>query len=328
MSARYCGFTWIAGALLALIADTAHAVYCAPPSPYPVPPFPWAPSLVVSSGLTASGAKDRIRIIVWDAFPGRTTPAPAAQPPRVTQSGTTIAISAELLDPCVLTNPEGPFEVDLGFLPSARYTVSYSSGTAPSGSNLVLKFLVSDSGATTAWPSVPAIEFFNSGLDRYFVTAEPFEIAALDNGTIGGWSRTGEQFPVWPADGMAGNAFPVCRLYGLPYAGLDTHFYSIDADECAAVMMRWGESWYFEQAAAFGAAYPSGGNETGVLVFFCETGGPALYRLYSNAPGSDHRYTTSVEIRDSMVGKGWILEGAFPGEDGLPFAMCLPPANP
>jgi len=50
----------------------------------------------------------------------------------------------------------------------------------------------------------------------------------------------------------------VCRLYGLPEAGLDSHFYSIDPDECAVVLERWPSSWTLEASAVFGAGYAFG----------------------------------------------------------------------
>jgi len=169
-----------------------------------------------------------------------------------------MVISAVLLDPCTPANSIGPFDVDLGSLGPGLYTVTYSSGQFYAN-QAVLKFAVADSGAATEWPSVPAIEYFHADLDRYFITADPREIAVLDEGTIRGWARTGEHFPVFPADGITGDySGPVCRLYGLPEAGLDSHFYSIDPDECAVVLERWPSSWTLEASAVFGAGYAFG----------------------------------------------------------------------
>jgi hypothetical protein len=36
---------------------------------------------------------------------------------------------------------------------------------------------------------------------------------------------------------------PVCRAYGLPSAGLDTHFYSASLDECTQTMVNFGDAW-------------------------------------------------------------------------------------
>jgi len=317
--------TSLIGVMLGVLAGAASAIDC-PPYP-PVPPHPAPATLVVSSGLAPSGSKDRIRITVYDRFNGWTsTPLALADSVQAMRSGKALFISAVLLDPCAPANSIGPFDVDFGLLGPGLYTVSYSSGQF-SEHQAVLKFAIADSGAATAWPSVPAIEYFNADLDRYFITADPREMAALDEGTIRGWSRTGEHFPVFPADGIPGDrSGPVCRLYGLPEAGLDSHFYSIDSDECAVVLERWPSSWTLEASAVFGAEYASGGgvDESGAPVHYCDLGQP-LFRLYSNGAGSDHRYTLSRQVRDGMIATGWIAEGRYRAADGVPFAMCVPP---
>ena len=311
------------GVMLGVLAGAASAIDC-PPYP-PVPPRPVPAKLVVSSGLAPSGSKDRIRITVYDRINGLTsTPVALADSVQTTRLNKAIVISAVLLDPCTPANSIGPFDVDLGSLGPGLYTVTYSSGQFY-GNQAVLKFAVADSGAATEWPSVPAVEYFHADLDRYFITADPREIAVLDEGTIRGWARTGEHFPVFPADGIPGDySGPVCRLYGLPEAGLDSHFYSIDPDECAVVLERWPSSWTLEASAVFGAGYAFGFvDESGAIVHYCDPGQP-LFRLYSNGAGSDHRYTMSREVRDGMIARGWIAEGQYRAADGLPFAMCVP----
>ena len=315
---------FLIGVMLSVLAGAASAIDC-PPYP-PVPPHALPAKLVVSSGLTPSGSKDRVGITVYDTFNGLTsTPFALADSVQAMRSGKATVISAVLLDPCTPANSIGPFDVDLGSLGPGLYTVTYSSGPLYAH-KAVLKFAVADSGAATAWPSVPAIEYFHADLDRYFITADPREIAALDEGTIRGWSRTGEHFPVFPADGIPGDsAGPVCRLYGLPEAGLDSHFYSNVSDECAVVLERWPSSWTLEASAVFGAGYVFGGgvDESGAVVHYCDLGQP-LFRLYSNGAGSDHRYTISRQVRDGMIAKGWIAEGQYRAADGVPFAMCVP----
>ena len=308
-------------ATLAGLTAIAHAISC-PPYP-PVPPRPVYASLKVSSGLLPDGSKDQIRISVFDNFNGLTsTPAAAAQAVDVSRSGWEITISAVLLDPCVLANPTGPFEVEAGYLPAGEYFVSYSSSNQETHTAR-LKFRVAESGATTPWPTVTVVEFFSASLDRHFMTVDPVEIRMLDDGTIRGWSRTGEQFSVFPSDGTPPHSgvMPVCRLYGLPERGLDSHFFSMDASECATVLMRW-PSWILEQEIAFGATGAQGSAIDGLN---CGPDGTPLFRLYSNRAGADHRYTISTQVRDSMVTRGWILEGAYRGSDGMSFAMCVQP---
>jgi len=62
------------------------------------------------------------------------------------------------------------------------------------------------------------VEFYNTNLDHYFITADPNEAAAIDSGSAGpGWSRTGETFR------SGGNA-SVCRFYGSQSPGPNSHF--------------------------------------------------------------------------------------------------------
>src|SRR6478735_1474164 len=58
------------------------------------------------------------------------------------------------------------------------------------------------------------VEFYNVSLDHYFITPLADEIAALDSGRIGGWTRTGFVFDAFagsPGDGRP--VSPVCRFY-------------------------------------------------------------------------------------------------------------------
>ena len=45
-----------------------------------------------------------------------------------------------------------------------------------------------------------------------------------------------------------------------------------------------------------------------------------MYRVFSNRPDANHRYTTSRAIRDQMVAKGWLAEGDGPDL----VVMCAP----
>jgi len=49
--------------------------------------------------------------------------------------------------------------------------------------------------------------------------------------------------------------------------------------------------------------------------------GTPVYRLYNNSQGGapNHRYTTSLTTRATMLGKGWIAEGL-----GVGVVMCAP----
>ena len=85
-------------------------------------------------------------------------------------------------------------------------------------------------------------------INHYFVTAYPEEAAALDAGTnVKGWIRTGGQFTVFtdPAPGLQA----VCRFFGTPGKGPNSHFYTADAAECAKVKTL--PAWTFEAIAFY-----------------------------------------------------------------------------
>lgn len=173
---------------------------------------------------------------------------------------------------------------------------------------LLLRFFISPAGL------IDIVEYFNATLGHYFITGDPAEIEKLDTGVIAGWQRTGESFPAFPPDRIPSFAQPVCRFYGLPSAGLDSHFYSASPEECAAVISKWPDTWILETDAAFGAMHDT-------YPFDCPH---PLFRLYNNRADVNHRYTTSQAIRDQMIAQGWILEAAFFPPYGDPYSMCLP----
>jgi hypothetical protein len=141
-----------------------------------------------------------------------------------------------------------------------------------------------------------AVEYVNAALGHYFVTAFPAEIAVLDGGAFGGaWTRTGESF-------KTGGAAAVCRFYGMPPKGPDSHFFTVDAAECAHVMSAW-QAWTFESHAF--AITPAAAGA-------CPAGLVAVRRFYNNpTAGADmnHRYVTREAVAAEMGGKGWIEEG-------------------
>ena len=164
------------------------------------------------------------------------------------------------------------------------------------------------SGAIHAAP-VTAVEFYHSGLKHYFMTADPSEASGIDNGAAGaGWVRTGLSFTAWPnlAEAPAG-ASPVCRFYGTPGLGPNSHFYTADSAECAAVKKDPG--WFYE-GIAFYSLLPQNGR--------CGSGYSPVYRNYNHRAAnndSNHRFTTDTAVYQSMVSAGWAGEGV---------AMCAP----
>lgn len=161
------------------------------------------------------------------------------------------------------------------------------------------------------------VEFYNASLDHYFITPLADEIAALDSGRIGGWTRTGFVFDAFagsPGDGRP--VSPVCRFYIPPEHG-DSHFLSASPAECAAVLAKIPSDPNFsnyveETAAEFYIALPDA--TTGA----CPSGTVPVYRLWNHRADSNHRYTADAATRDAMIARGYVAEGY--GPSGV--AMC------
>ena len=167
-------------------------------------------------------------------------------------------------------------------------------------------------GAIELDSSMPAnvvVEFYNAGINHYFMTAYQDEAAALDNKPAWGWVRTGKTFNVWLIQASApSGASPVCRFFGIFANGtVGSHFYTVDPNECAYVKSRTDWGWGYE-GDAFYAVKPTGGS--------CPGGTVPIYRVFNNGMGGapNHRYMTSQADVDAMALQGWVSEGtAFCG---------------
>ncbi len=199
-----------------------------------------------------------------------------------------------------------------------------NSTTYDSGSAQVRAFMVRGGGTgtgahaavavlslpTSAPPpptTVPVVEFYDAHLDHYFITANADEMAKLDNGTFQGWARTGETFNAYgPGSSGRSGRRPVCREYGNPLYGLDSHFYSASPDECFASLVTTSGSWLLEASEVFEMDLPN------PVSGACPAGGVPVYRIWNQRQDSNHRYTTKIAIRDQMVAKGGVAEGYGP----------------
>ena len=224
-----------------------------------------------------------------------------------------------------LVNPD--YTMPAGFLPINGGTVSYAGvsqvtyaslptdgtnalfavGTV--GPNVATNFEGKSASVTAGPPAALAVEFYNAALDHYFITHIANEIGILDAGVqIQGWTRTGQSFNVFA--GAGATTSPVCRFYIPPDKG-NSHFYGRGSTECNAT----------------GAANPSFVNEDPQFfhvvlpdVGVCGAGTVPVYRVFSNRPDANHRYTTDRAIRDQMVARGWLAEGDGPDL----VVMCAP----
>jgi len=138
--------------------------------------------------------------------------------------------------------------------------------------------------------------------DLYFLTADAGEAALLDNGGFGpDWSRTGTSFQAWPRDATDPRALPVCRFFGTPGFGPESHFYTAYAAECAIVR---NDPHWIEEGVTFRAMLPVAG--------VCADGYDTVIRFWK--PGATvietrHRYVVDAAIANAMQAAGWVREG-------------------
>ena len=163
------------------------------------------------------------------------------------------------------------------------------------------------------YSSSVAVEYQRAGSDQYFLTNNSAEILVLDEGTQPGWVRTGQQIFVYPTgDRSAATRSPVCRLYGSPQPGHDTHVFRVNPSECSSVATSPG-GWIVETNEAFVADVPDASGA-------CPSGSQPVYGLSNNRADRSERFTASVALRDQLLAAGWVKLGV--GAAGV--AMCGP----
>jgi hypothetical protein len=215
--------------------------------------------------------------------------------------------------------------------------------------------------------TVNVIEFHNTALNHYFVTADPAEASAIDAGAAGaGWVRTGQKFSAYASQLDATKATrtcmferaraksiatfnpvdeclsapdvpigpsPVCRFYA---SGPNSHFYTAKPEECATLQaieqadrakLQPGET--FTGWAFEGHAFYADLPDT---LGNCATGQSQVYRTYNNrfaSNDSNHRFVVGGSERAAMLAVGWVAEGvAFCVTNAVPGAMPTPPSQP
>jgi hypothetical protein len=165
-----------------------------------------------------------------------------------------------------------------------------------------LAFFTLEGNGVDASSTISVIEYHDSADDQYFLTADANEIALLDSGDLGpGWSRTGATFGAWPVDASDARALPVCRFFGVPGVGPDSHFYTAYPSECDAVR---NNPYWIEEGVTFREMLPVNGA--------CADGFDTVQRLWK--PGAAvvdtrHRYVIDPSIASAMQAQGWVLEG-------------------
>jgi uncharacterized protein (DUF1800 family) len=174
---------------------------------------------------------------------------------------------------------------------------------------LALASLIAPAAGGALAATGTAIEFYEPALRHYFMTAYPEEADMLDAGqVVKGWSRTGGQFTIHTDPAPDRRA--VCRFYGAPGSGVQSHFYTADPAECEWVKTL--PAWRYE-AIAFYIQVPTAGA--------CPAGTTPVYRSFFSDQIRDvnHRFTVDLTAAARQPAKtGWVSEG---------IVMCAPLAD-
>ena len=215
-------------------------------------------------------------------------------------------------------------ELALG-LPADRYSlVTVDGGVVADGAGGVFVCKALDCAgtafgkqATSGANFARVTEFLNTTLKHYFITADEDEKSSIRSGGAGpGWVETGQNFLAWTRALEEESAY-VCRFYGDPVRGPNSHFYSASTAECRGLLElqvttpdtqpRWNTEGY-----AFKVSLPNAGGA-------CRGGLLPVFRAYNNgfAQGvdSNHRYVLDRSLLAPLLAQGWKDEG---------IAFCVP----
>jgi hypothetical protein len=158
------------------------------------------------------------------------------------------------------------------------------------------------------------VEYYHAGLDHYFYTADLIEIAAIDAGKVGPWTRTGKSFQAvrYPGCIPTSSDTIVYRFSGIPGKGPSSHFFTRDRAECRVVDK--SAQWLLEGVPFYAAPPNVDGTCPPSTSVYPAAPRIALYRVWRPFGDSNHRFTTDHAIVAAMVAKGWVDEG---------IAMCV-----
>jgi serine protease len=160
-------------------------------------------------------------------------------------------------------------------------------------------------GSAVAPPgTVPVIEYYDSSIDHYFITANPAEIAYLDVAASSFDPRTGELFYAWTDPTLAPtNAVPVCRFYA---GGLiNSYYFTADAAQCQYIRANEAATWALQYAAAFYVLLPDSTGE-------CASGTLPVYKFFDNRFDANQRHTIDLSVRRAMINRAWVPQGVGP----------------
>jgi hypothetical protein len=203
-------------------------------------------------------------------------------------------------------------------------TLTLGPGTGNyAGVGAVASATISDAGAGggVVVEYIDTVDFPTSPGGHFFYSSDPAEQAAVDAGAAGHFQRTGRQF-------RTGGSVPVCRFYGSITPGPNSHFFTADAAECAALKAvqivptpTTVQQWNYERDEYLTTPVTVNADNSRS----CPAGTLPLYRAYNNAfPAtggknpwdSNHRFTPDpTDIATLVTQFGWRDEG---------IAFCTP----
>lgn len=160
---------------------------------------------------------------------------------------------------------------------------------------------------------VAVVEFYNAAFDHYFVTPVQGEIQLLGHPPFQDWQPTGLSFNAYAPTSAPPGSVGICRFFNDHFAPKSTHFYAPHGLGCEATLAQFPD-WTLEDAHLFAARLP---DAQGV----CPPSTIPLYRLYNDGQGGapNHRFTTRLDIRQTMLDRGYVPEG-----NGIGVGMCVP----
>jgi hypothetical protein len=152
--------------------------------------------------------------------------------------------------------------------------------------------------------STTVVEYYNIGLDAYFITGRANEQSLLDTGV--GFQRTGMTFRATTALTAPASLTPICRYYiSLSNPFTSSHFYGAKGSDCELIEAL--------RPVGFSSDGFDFATERFTALGFCPSSAPyPVYRAYraaANGKTPNHRYSTSLSSYTAQVNQGWTGEG-------------------
>ena len=288
-------------------------------------PLPAGQYRVTAQVAASSGAVAESATVTLDVFPleGRCNAAPELVPTMwgIHRSLTPAELASKVSSDAVYAASLGNPIVQSSGIVSTTYGREYAALTYPPLDNpTALTARLFDSGeflgvsrngyaCLSAPPPdtiVSFVEYYHAGLDHYFYTSDLIEMAAIDAGKVGPWSRTGKTWSAVRHPGCIPTSADttVYRFSGIPGKGPGSHFFTRERAECYAVDK--SARWLLEGVPFYAAAPNADGT--------CPAGRSPLYRVWRPFGDSNHRFTTERAVVAEMTARGWTDEGV---------AMCV-----